>query len=410
MNMNMNMNSSKDMMMRPFRVLFFSIALLSAFFVPTALSQACRGYTFSNSVAYETCTDLPVLSSSLHWTYDQSTSLATIAFRRSGASSSQWISWGINRQGAVMLGTQALMAHQNSSTGSIVAYTTPIDSMSPSLAPGSLSFGVPTISATLDGDVMTIFATLQLTSDMVTVNQVWQYGEMNGASPGVHPTSGANLQSVGTVNLLSGAATGGSNSRQRRRNVHGVLNAVSWGTLMPLGALIARYLKVFKSADPAWFYLHITCQTSAYIVGVAGWATGMKLRSDSSGSNDVHGNIGITLFAMGTLQVFALLLRPKPDHKYRLYWNIYHHAIGYAVISLSIVNVFEGLDILDPAGKWRTAYIIVIALIGGCAVLLEGITWAIVLKRRRTESHDQKFSHGFNGTNAYGNGGAHDGV
>lgn len=85
--------------------------------------------------------------------------------------------------------------------------------------------------------------------------------------------------------------------------VHGVLNAVSWGTLMPMGALIARYLKVFQSADPAWFYLHVSCQASAYAVGVAGWATGLKLGSESSANNKVHGNIGLALFVLGTLQV-----------------------------------------------------------------------------------------------------------
>lgn len=90
--------------------------------------------------------------------------------------------------------------------------------------------------------------------------------------------------------------------------VHGVLNAVSWGTLMPLGAMIARYLKVFKSADPAWFYLHIACQSSAYVVGVAGWATGLKLGSDSPGTQyDGHRNIGIALFCLGTLQVLPLI-------------------------------------------------------------------------------------------------------
>lgn len=74
---------------------------------------------------------------------------------------------------------------------------------------------------------------------------------------------------------------------------------------MPFGAMVARYLKVFKSADPAWFYLHATCQTSAYVVGVAGWATGLKLGSDSTGIQyDTHRNIGITLFCLGTLQVF----------------------------------------------------------------------------------------------------------
>jgi hypothetical protein len=85
---------------------------------------------------------------------------------------------------------------------------------------------------------------------------------------------------------------------------HGVLNAVSWGVLMPLGAVIARYLKVFKSADPAWFYLHVTCQTAAYIVGVAGWGTGLKLGSDSVGvTYSTHRALGISLFVLGTLQV-----------------------------------------------------------------------------------------------------------
>jgi hypothetical protein len=73
---------------------------------------------------------------------------------------------------------------------------------------------------------------------------------------------------------------------------------------MPLGAVIARYLKVFKSADPAWFYLHVTCQTAAYIVGVAGWGTGLKLGSDSVGvTYSTHRALGITLFCLGTLQV-----------------------------------------------------------------------------------------------------------
>lgn len=108
--------------------------------------------------------------------------------------------------------------------------------------------------------------------------------------------------------------------------------------------------------------------------------------------------------------MFALLLRPKKDHKYRLYWNIYHHSVGYAVIILSVVNVFKGLNILDPEGKWRTAYIVVISVIGAAFAILEAVTWAIVLKRRRTSSGDRKFSNSFNGTDGYANGGAHNGV
>lgn len=207
--------------MRSFDVVcLFSIVLFSAFFVPKVLSQAaCLGYTFSNnSQTYRTCSDLPVLSSSLHWTYDQSTGVANIAFRCSQTSSSQWISWGINPSGLRMVGTQALIAFQNSS-GAMVRYTTPLESTSPTLQPGNLSFGVPSISAELEGNVMTIFATLQLAAGTTTVNQVWQVGPVSQGAPSAHSMDTANRQSVGSINLLSGAATGGSNSRLRRRNV-----------------------------------------------------------------------------------------------------------------------------------------------------------------------------------------------
>lgn len=87
--------------------------------------------------------------------------------------------------------------------------------------------------------------------------------------------------------------------------IHGILNAVSWGIMMPAGAIFARYLKVFKSSlGPAWFYLHVGCQASAYIIGVAGWGTGLKLGAESTGIEySTHRSIGIALFCLGTLQV-----------------------------------------------------------------------------------------------------------
>lgn len=94
----------------------------------------------------------------------------------------------------------------------------------------------------------------------------------------------------------------------------------------------------------------------------------------------------IFYFLFLDLQAFALFLRPKKDHKYRIYWNVYHQSVGYAVIVLSIINVLEGLDILDPHKNWRTAYIIVIAILGAIAVVLEVITWTIVLRRKSGQS------------------------
>ncbi|MBA0822294.1 hypothetical protein Goarm_019103 [Gossypium armourianum] len=147
--------------------------------------------------------------------------------------------------------------------------------------------------------------------------------------------------------------------------------------------MIARYIRTFESADPAWFYLHAFCQVSAYAIGVAGWGTGLKLGSESPGiTYSTHRNIGIALFVLATVQIFALFIRPKKDHKYRFYWKVYHHSFGYAILVLGIFNVFKGINILKPEDKWKTAYMIVIIALGGISLLLEAITWVVVLKRK----------------------------
>ncbi|KAJ8644088.1 hypothetical protein MRB53_005836 [Persea americana] len=154
-----------------------------------------------------------------------------------------------------------------------------------------------------------------------------------------------------------------------------------------MGVMLARYSRTFKCTGPAWFYLHVSCQCSAYAIGVAGWVTGLLLGHQSKGVQyNLHRNIGITLFCLGTLQIFALYLRPKKDHNYRIYWNIYHHSVGYTVIVMSITNVFKGLDILNPKDQWRIAYVVVIIVLGAIALALEFVTWIIVLWRKSHNS------------------------
>ncbi|KAG5232049.1 cytochrome b561 and DOMON domain-containing protein [Salix suchowensis] len=351
--------------------LLFSCTLLIFLCVPPSLAQTCGNYTFSGNRSFSTCNDLPQLSCSLHWNYHPSNMTADIAFRKSGASTSNWISWSLNPRRARMAGSQALVAYRQSD-GSMYAYTTQLDG-NPNMQPGGLSFDVPRITANI----------------LRSTNQVWQEGPMKGGNPGTHSFSGQNGRSVGTVNFVNGSvlSTSGTSSKTQKRNVHGVLNAVSWGILMPVGIIIARYLKVFKSAGPAWFYLHVICQSSGYAVGVAGWATGIKLGSDSPGiTYGTHRNLGIIIFFLGTLQVLALLLRPKPEHKYRRYWNIYHHTVGYTTVVLSIGNIFEGFDILDSGNTWKTAYIGVLVFLGVVAAVMEALTWSIVIKRKKTAS------------------------
>ncbi|KAD4179047.1 hypothetical protein R6Q59_022611 [Mikania micrantha] len=379
--------------------------LLSNFIISYA--QNCSSYSFTNNAIYATCVSLPVQNSHLYWTYHPTNGTVDIAYRHAGVPASQWVAWALNVDGRGMIGAQALVALP-SSNGSLQAYTSSVTGYGTTLQQSSLSFGVPVIRAeNSNGDVV-IYATLVLPGGRTSFNQVWQSGPVSNGAPSAHAMASENRNSLGTVDFVSGVTGAGGavgGSLLHRRNTHGVLNAVSWGILMPMGAMVARYLKVFKVAHPAWFYIHVACQATAYGVGVAGWGTGLKLGSDSEGIEYTsHRNIGITLFALGTLQVFALLLRPKPDHKYRIYWNIYHASVGYAVIALGITNVFKGLDILDPEKKWKHAYIGVLISLGVIAAILEAFTWFIVLTRKKEEKQQVPPGNGAYASNGYGHG------
>ncbi|XP_042475270.1 cytochrome b561 and DOMON domain-containing protein At3g25290-like [Macadamia integrifolia] len=358
----------------------------------------CSSQKFSSNRVYAHCNDLPQLSSFLHWTYDSSNSSLKIAFLAPPADTNGWVAWSINPTGLSMLGSQALIAYKVG--GGMVVKTFNVDSYQ-SIAPSKISFEVSDMSAENSGGMMKIFATIALPSKMTTINQVWQVGSaVTSGIPASHAFEAPNLNSKGTLDLLKGESStpSGGDDKLRNRNIHGILNAVSWGILFPFGVILARYLRTFQSADPAWFYLHVSCQVSAYVIGVAGWATGLKLGSESKGVvYSTHRNIGISLFCFATVQIFALFLRPKKDHKHRIYWNVYHHGIGYLIVILGIFNVFKGLEILDPAQKWKRAYVILLIALGIIAVLLEVITWAVVFKRKSKKSTKSSDGYDVNG-------------
>ncbi|KAK4434842.1 cytochrome and DOMON domain-containing protein [Sesamum alatum] len=242
-----------------------------------------------------------------------------------------------------------------------------------------LSFPVSNLTTTYTRNEIIIFATLNLVNLSCTVNQVWQEGQLSGDSPAMHLNSGSNVQSFGMLNLLSWTITGASDSKTKKKNIRfkftivhdilgGVLNAVSWGIMMPIGAVFARYLRVFPSADPAWLYFHGTCQTSASITGVAGWATGLQLGSQSP---------GVQYTSHRTIAVSSFLL----EHT-------------------SIIDIFQGLDILNPGEKWKRAYVEILIGLALVAATLEGYTWYTVVKRKKTSS-TQKTQNTINVTNGH---------
>ncbi|KAM3327348.1 cytochrome and DOMON domain-containing protein [Capsicum chacoense] len=356
--------------------------------------SSCTSQKFTNNKLYEHCNDLPHLNCYIHWTYNSRNSLLNLAFVAAPSNPNGWIAWGINPTGTGMIGTQAMIAFKNLND-TIVVKTFKLNSYK-SIVPGELiMYRVANMEAMYSNKMMVIFASVELPKDVKELNQVWQVGSsvLNGTFPGIHDFQPENLNSKGKLDLMKGQSVSNAHhedSMVKNRNIHGILNVVSWGILFPIGIMIARYLRTF--VDPVWFYVHVTCQVSSYIIGVSGWATGLKLGSQSKGIvYTSHRDFGIALFCLATLQVFALFLRPKKDHKYRFYWNMYHHGVGYGVLVLGIINVFKGLEILQPGRKWKLAYIIFLSIIGGIALILEAITWIIVLKKKPGKSNNKLY-------------------
>ncbi|KAK6139048.1 hypothetical protein DH2020_027215 [Rehmannia glutinosa] len=357
------------------------LIILVLFCLHTSSSYAqssCASYNFARNQVFRFCNDLPYLNSFLHWNYDQSAKTVKIAYRHTGVSSSRWVAWAINPTGRGMVGAQALVAFQKAD-GTMRAYTAPVSGYQTQLQEGDLSFPVSDLSATYARNEMIIFATLKLDNLSSTVNQVWQEGPVSGDSPAMHSTTGPNVQSTGNLNLLSGATgtTGGADIVQIFVCFNSwIAKCSKLGILLPIGAVFARLGNWSPAGKPV---------------------SGVQYTS--------HRIIGIVLFCLGTLQVSALLLRPKKgaqtqillEHLPPLHRILCHSPQHY--------QHFQGFDILNPQEKWKTAYIGILIGLAFVAAILEVYTWFVVVKRKKSSSH-QKMQNGVNGTNGYNGYGA----
>ena len=230
------------------------------------------------------------------------------------------------------------------------------------------------------GTSMNIFVSFKLPSNSTSLNHIWNRGStVTNFQPQAHSQSGTDLTAFKVIDMYTADISNQPAApNQTLKRVHGILNTISWGILLPLGVIFARYLRPIL--DPAWFYIHISFQTLGYALGVIGWGLGMKLRSLTAAVHTSHQNIGIALFVFSTLQMFAFFLRPGKDMKIRKYWNVYHHLLGYTIIGLSIINIFKGIDIYEGSSIWSYGYIGSLCVLIAASLLLEIAMW---VRRRR---------------------------
>ncbi|KAJ8761190.1 hypothetical protein K2173_001246 [Erythroxylum novogranatense] len=188
-----------------------------------------------------------------------------------------------------------------------------------------------------------------------------------------------------TTNLRSPKRQRGSHPKHPLKSVPLLLNIIGWGTLLPLGAIVARSFRKSPLKCEEWYNIHILCQTLGYVVGALGWATGILLgRASKQHNSKAHRILDIVIFTFASVQMLGLCLQPKREDEFRRVWEICHHVLGYALIAMIITNIFIGVGQQGHAEKWKWAYVGFLVLLFFTALALE------IFRRVKHKSHLQQ--------------------
>ncbi|XP_011093035.2 cytochrome b561 and DOMON domain-containing protein At3g61750 [Sesamum indicum] len=171
-----------------------------------------------------------------------------------------------------------------------------------------------------------------------------------------------------------------SRSILKDRRTHGTLALLAWGLFLPVGAILARYL---KHKDRRWYYLHIAFQFIGFLLGVSAVVVGLSLNNTFHSFISAHKGIGIFVLVLTILQVLAFFLRPSQDSKYRRYWNWYHNWAGRICLFFAAVNIVLGMHIASAGQAWRVGYGFLLGSILVAVVILEAL-----LRLQRSREHD----------------------
>ncbi|MED6108415.1 hypothetical protein PIB30_023634 [Stylosanthes scabra] len=228
-------------------------------------------------------------------------------------------------------------------------------------------------------DPSLVYMIFQLKTNQPSSKLIYSIGP-NGVFPDKNGKLQQHSDAISTVIDYSQGVTSEVSSLKLRRS-HGIMNMASWSILMIIGSIIARH---FKQWNPIWFYLHASIQTISFVAGTVGTLVGFALSKKVDVNVHHHKNIAIIILVLGILQVFAIILRPKPESKLRKYWNWYHHYVGRILIIFAVVNTFYGLSLAKEGSKWFLAYGVSIAILFIITIILEVRRW--IIARRETQS------------------------
>ncbi|GAB4825267.1 hypothetical protein Ancab_008139 [Ancistrocladus abbreviatus] len=364
-----------------------------------AVSSHCTTTTATKT--FEKCMTLPTQQASLAWTFHPHNATLDLVFYGSFISPSGWVGWGINPTSPEMTGTRALIAFPDPNSGQLVLMPYILDptvklQRSPLLSrpldihllSSSVAMYGGHMATIHNGATVQIYATVKLSPNKTKIHHVWNRGlYVQGYSPTIHPTTINDLSSVATIDVLKGTTATQHDNIRTLKVVHGVINAISWGILLPIGTVIARYLRHLQSLGPAWFYAHAGIQLLGFFLGSIGFGMGIRLGELSPGKvYGLHRTLGLIAFCLGCLQTFALFFRPRTTNKYRKYWKSYHHFVGYGCMVLGVVNVFQGFEVMGESRSYaKLGYCLCLSTLIGVCIALEVNSWIVFCRKAEEE-------------------------
>ncbi|KAE8125508.1 hypothetical protein FH972_020307 [Carpinus fangiana] len=380
-----------------------TLAYLSLFF-SIALSSCSDGFNNkAKDVNITNCKELTTLGAEFGWSYTSSGLNGTKVHIILGArlqSEMGWLAWGVNPgKRPQMVGTRAVIGiRQQNKSLVIKTYNITKDTKLGCQLLPSDNIGVEVSNAKIEymqeTSYLVIHAAMILPLEKYNIselNHVWQVGHYaEDLQPAMHPTALQNVDSTETIDLATGHARSAGHHRRHLRMVHGILNMVGWGTLLPVGVIIARYSRRHPIKYRHWFVLHAGCQITGYVLGTTGWAIGLWLGHASKYYTfHTHRLLAMFIFTFTTLQMLALRFRLKENDEYRKHWNMYHHFLGYALLATIAVNIFQGIAILEPNRTWKSAYIGILGSLAAITLAFEVFTWAKFLVDKKRSKNTQ---------------------
>ncbi|XVF72358.1 hypothetical protein PTKIN_Ptkin12aG0115500 [Pterospermum kingtungense] len=339
-----------------------------------------------NSQQTDSCSSSPTLdvpfgTTSLHclnvWnTHDfilryAETSSNVWSFVLSAPDTNSFIAMGFSSNG-MMVGSSAMVGWISADgTATVKQYF--LGGQSPNLVlPDQGKLTIVTNSSSITLQSSRLYMAFQLNTSQPLSRVIYSVGQIRVIPSSPDYTLAEHRDKVSTIlNYVSGTSASKS-PHSRLRKSHGILNMLSWGILMIIGAIVARHLKQW---DPIWFYSHAAIQSCAFILGISGIICGFALEHRLEAHVPTHKGLGIFILVLGCLQVMAVFARPDKESKRRKFWNWYHYSVGRILIVFAMANVFYGIHLREKGRGWNAGYGVVIAILLLVSFILELRKW-----------------------------------